>query len=344
MFRKIKFRKFVKSTDGFFRKNKHEYLRHIKKVAVKTITVGVFLTIILESYYVFVIKDITFFDITVNIALVIIVFLLGTAYVLQELEKTEENLREAHRQLNELNRNLERRVEKRTDEVRRLLREKQEFIHRLGHDLKSPLNPLVNLLPILENTEDDPKSKQLIGILRRNVDYMKNLVVKTLELAQLNATNAFDMESVNLWEEAESSIKDQRLMYDGKGCVVENKIDENIFVNADKIRLGEVFNNLINNAVKHSPLGSTIAVDAKNNGGWVTVSIMDSGIGMTREQLGHIFDEFYKADKSRRDFSSAGLGLSICKHIVEKHGGKIWAKSPGLGKGTTFYFKLPKAQ
>ena len=326
------------------RKNKHEYLRHIKKVAIKTIAVGIFLTIVIESYYVFIIKDITLFNIIINIALVIIVFLLGTAYLLQELEKAEEDLREAHNQLNELNRNLERKVKKRTAEVVQLLKEKQEFINRLGHDLKSPLNPLVNLLPILENTEDDPKSKELIGILRRNVDYMKNLVVKTLELAQLNApSTVFDMKDITLWEEAENSIKDQQLMYDGKDCTVENKIDENIFVKADKLRLGEVFNNLINNAVKYSPYGSTITVDAHDNGDFVTVSIMDSGVGMTGEQLGHIFDDFYKADESRHDFSSSGLGLSICKHIVEKHGGRIWAESPGLGKGSTFYFKLPKA-
>ena len=62
---------------------------------------------------------------------------------------------------------------------------------------------------------------------------------------------------------------------------------------------------------------------------------------MTKEQLDHIFNEFYKADESRHDFRSSGLGLSICKRIVEKHGGRIWAESSGLGKGSTFYFTIP---
>jgi len=69
-----------------------------------------------------------------------------------------------------------------------------------------------------------------------------------------------------------------------------------------------------------------------------------SGIGMTNEHLEHVFDEFYKADSSRHDFDSSGLGMPICKRIVERHGGKIWAESKGPGKGSTFYFTIPKKE
>jgi signal transduction histidine kinase len=85
----------------------------------------------------------------------------------------------------------------------------------------------------------------------------------------------------------------------------------------------------------------TITIDAKEDKDFVTVSIKDTGIGITEEQLSHIFDEFYKADEARHDFDSSGLGLPICKRIVEKHGGKIWVESPGEGGGTTFYFTIP---
>jgi signal transduction histidine kinase len=174
---------------------------------------------------------------------------------------------------------------------------------------------------------------------------MKNIVIKTLELSRLNTPNAteFNIDDINLWEEAENSIKDQQLilLYNEKGITLENKIAENIFAKADKVRLSEVFNNLINNAIKYSPPGGNITVDAHDDGDFVTVSIIDSGIGMTTEQIDHIFDEFYKADKSRHDFNSSGLGLSICKRIVENHGGEIWAKSPGLEKGSTFFFTIP---
>ena len=75
----------------------------------------------------------------------------------------------------------------------------------------------------------------------------------------------------------------------------------------------------------------------------VTVSVADTGIGMTQEEIDRIFDEFYKADSARHDIQSTGLGMSICKRIVEKHGGSIWVESPGPGKGTTVFFTLPAA-
>ena len=171
---------------------------------------------------------------------------------------------------------------------------------------------------------------------------MRNIVHKTLEFAELNTSSVvFYIEDINLWEVVENSIKDQQLMYDEKGITFENKIDENIFVKADKLRLSEVFNNFINNAVKYSPLDGSITVDALDDGDFVTISVMDSGVGMTTDQIDRIFDEFYKADESRHDFGSSGLGLPICKRIVEKHGGRIWAESLGLKKGSTFYFTIP---
>jgi len=79
--------------------------------------------------------------------------------------------------------------------------------------------------------------------------------------------------------------------------------------------------------VKFTPKGSSITIDAKKDKDTVTVSITDTGIGITKEQLNHIFDEFYKVDSARHDLESSGLGLAICKRIVEKHGGKIWPES-----------------
>lgn len=253
------------------------------------------------------------------------------------------DLETAQKELEILNVGLEQKVKERTAEVNNLLQQKDEFINQLSHDLRTPLTPLMNLIPLLEKTEKDPKSKELFEVLRRSINRMKNLVIKTLKLAELNAPSTIlDMENINLWEEAEISIKDQQLICDEKKFTVENKIDKNIFAKVDKLRLNEVFNNLISNAVKYSPPGSTIMVDAHDDGDFVTVSIMDSGDGMTSEQIDHIFDEFYKADKSRHDLESSGLGLSICKRIVEKHGGSIWVESPGLGKGSMFYFTIPK--
>ena len=83
-----------------------------------------------------------------------------------------------------------------------------------------------------------------------------------------------------------------------------------------------------------------ISINANKQQDIVTISVKDNGIGMTKEQLDRIFDEFYMADESRRKKDSSGLGLPISKRIVEKHGGKIWVESPGPGKGSTFFFTL----
>jgi PAS domain S-box-containing protein len=258
------------------------------------------------------------------------------------LEMMKE-LHEARGKLKKFNENLEGLVKERTEEVEKLLRQKDEFINQLGHDLKSPLTPLIGLLPVLENIDDDQKSKDIVKIFRRNIEYMRNLVLKTLEIAQLNApSTSFALKDIKIWAVVDNCVKDMQVVLDEKGINVENKIDKNIFVNGDMLRLAELFRNLISNAQKFSPNDTKIIIDARCNSDFVTISIKDSGIGMTKEQIDHIFEEFFKGDKSRHELASTGLGLSICKKIVEKHGGKIWGESPGLEKGSTFYFTLRK--
>ena len=120
-----------------------------------------------------------------------------------------------------------------------------------------------------------------------------------------------------------------------------NEIKTKFFINADKLRFEELMTNLLENAVKYSKKQGTITIDAnKEENDFITISVSDTGIGMTKKQTKHIFEEFYKADKSRHDFESSGLGLTICKRIVEKHCGKIWVESPGVGKGTTVFFTM----
>ena len=267
---------------------------------------------------------------------------LGIARDITERKQAEKELKDAHEMLMTVNKSLEGKVEERTAEINRLLKQKDEFIGQLGHDLKNPLGPLINLLPLLEKNETDPERKETFEILNRNANHMKNLVVNTIELARLNSPNVkLNIEDTNLLDELNNVIKRNNLLFEENNVEVENKISEDIVVNADKLRLTELFDNLIGNSVKYSSDSGTITIDAKQDKDFVTVSIKDTGIGIAEEQLSHIFDEFYKADESRHDFDSSGLGLPICKHIVEKHGGHIWAESEGEGKGTTMFFTLP---
>ncbi len=233
-------------------------------------------------------------------------------------------------------------IEKYSKELEKILKQKDEFIGQLGHDLKNPLTPIVGLLPIIMEQEKDPEIKEDLRVIVHHVKYMKNLVLKTLQLARLRSSNIkFDIQNINLLQVIKNVLESQQLLLKENNIKVENNVNDKIFVMADKLRVTELLNNLITNAVKYtSEGGSIITLDAKKDRGFVTVSIEDNGIGMTKEQLSHIFDEFYKADESRHDLDSSGLGLSICKRIVEKHGGRIWVESPGKGKGSTFYFTL----
>jgi len=260
----------------------------------------------------------------------------------EHLEQINKDLTIAREELDVLNKNLEKRVQERTEEVETLLKQKDEFITQLGHDLKNPLGPLINLIPLLEQQEPDSSKKEMLTVLHRNADYMKNLVVKTLELAVLNSPNTkFSIETLNLSKEVSHIIKNKKILFDESSAHISNTIPKNLSIKADRLRLEELLTNIFENSVKYCRQDCRITIDAKQTDGFVTISIADNGIGMTPDQIERIFDEFYKADYARHDIQNTGLGMSICKRIVEKHGGRIWVESAGLEKGVTVFFTLP---
>ncbi len=264
-----------------------------------------------------------------------------TAY----LEKINKDLIKTRKELNILNKNLEKRIKERTEEVEQLLKQKDEFINQLSHDLKSPLNPMTILLPILEKQETDQKKIEWIKVLRRNVEYMKNIATKTLELAKLNSPKTkFSFRKLDLKDEIKRIIQNKKTLFESKKLKIQNNIQQKLFINADKLRFEELLSNLLENSVKFSDNNGKIIIDAEIENDFMKISIRDTGAGMTKEQIKHVFEEFYKADTARHDFESSGLGLTICKKIVEKHGGKIWVESPGPGKGTTVFFTMPLYQ
>ena len=255
----------------------------------------------------------------------------------------EDELREAHKQLSLMNQELEQRVKSRTEELEQMIKLKDDFIHQLGHDLKSPLGPLVNLIPILKkHCAVDSNDKKMFTVVYRNVQYIHNLVKKTLDLARLNSPKlSLNIESVSLFDVVEDVIKSYQCFLNDSANI-SLTIPDNLMVSADVYLLEEILMNLLSNAVKYSPKTANIVLSADENEKFITVIIKDEGVGLSDQDLSHLFQEFYKADQSRHDLKSNGLGLVICRRIVELHGGKIWAESKGIGKGSTFYFTLPK--
>jgi len=228
------------------------------------------------------------------------------------------------------------------NELEKLLKQKDEFIHQLGHDLKTPLTPMSNLLPLIIEREKDPKQKELLDVVLRNVNYMKKLVMDTLKLAKLNApSTTLDLKKVNLSSVVRNVLDNNKFLLKENRIKVENRVKDDIFVRADELRLEEVLSNLVSNAVKCMPDGGTLTISANREDGNVVVHVKDTGVGLSEEEKERIFDEFYKVDKSRHDLASSGLGLTICKRIIERHGGRIWAESDGKYRGATINFTLP---
>ena len=262
---------------------------------------------------------------------------------LKELKEVITEKERAEKKIKELNKDLERKVKERTQEIGKLLKQKDDFVNQLGHDLKTPLTPLIALLPLVKEKEKDPQLKKLVDIALRNANYMKSLITDTLKLAKLNSSNiSFEIDDINLETVVDEILEDNKPLFDNYRINVIDNID-NVIVKADRLRIKEVFNNIITNSIRYMPDGGTLTIDTdiKDKDGEVIVKVIDTGEGLEEKQKEKIFDEFYKTDLSRHDLTASGLGLTICKKIVEKHGGRIWAESEGKGKGTTINFTLP---
>lgn len=240
--------------------------------------------------------------------------------------------------------NLEELVRERTCEVENLLRLKDEFIEQLGHDVRTPLTPLISLLPILLAKENDAKKIEILEVLIENSKYIKKLIEKTITLAKLNQPGfSLEMVQITLKEFVDRTIESLKKTGALENVEILNRIPEGISVSVDVIRLKCVFENLIMNALKFGKCEAGIRIGADCEGNDIIVSVTDKGIGMTLAEIERAFYEFYKADESRHDPDSIGLGLTICKKIVEKHGGRIWIESKGPDCGTVVRFTLPAA-
>ncbi len=260
----------------------------------------------------------------------------------EELTSMNEELQETQERLHTFNNELELKVKERTEEVEKLVHQKDEFIHQLGHDLKSPLTPIVRLLPKVVNNRDHEKTNKRLEIIARNVEYIQNITLNTLKLARLNTESIqFDFHKISVLPIINEIIDVNQYYLDEKHISVKNEIFDDVIVYADELQLKELLSNLFTNAMKFSNKTGQIHIKSKIVNDFLQISIHDQGVGMTKEHLNNIFNEFYKADPSRHELDSSGLGLSICYRIVNRHGGDIWAESEGLGKGSSFYFSLP---
>lgn len=262
----------------------------------------------------------------------------------KKIRELEETLEETERKVNELNRKLEEKKIESTIEINRLLKNKARFIDNLSHDLATPITPLISLLPIIKEDLKSEDTKKLVETCLRNVEYLKRVINNARELADISATDLI-LKRESLLEIVNNLKEKYDVVFKSYNVKVNNNIREDIFIKTEKNRLIQLLDQITSNAIYSMPDGGTLTFESKevkkDNRSFIQVSVTDTGQGMTRDQTDRAFDEFYKTDDSRHKLDSTGLGLTICKEIIEKHGGKIWADSHGKGTGTTIYFTLP---
>lgn len=257
-------------------------------------------------------------------------------------EKAAENkIKEANRVIESANETLQEKVKEETQKISYLLSQKEQFIIQLSHDLRTPLGPILNLLKILRSHEKEPEEQEMLEVIQTNADYLRNLVSKSIEIARLNSQNVASKPSeIFLRAVIDTYVENKRYLLKTQEIVVENTIDPDLIVLYDEYELEVLLANLLENAINYNTENGRIICSARKERAGVEVSIQDTGVGMTEQQISHAFEEFYKADDSRHHLQSTGLGLSICKRIVEKHGGRIWIESKGLGQGTSVFFTI----
>jgi two-component system sensor histidine kinase CiaH len=228
--------------------------------------------------------------------------------------------------------------------IKNMVDQLNRFISDASHELRTPITSLRSEIEVGLRSKHLtlPQAKKLIESNLEEVIHLQALSDHLLELTQyetMQGINSFS--AVKLNEIMHDAIKNVHGQAKKKRITIKNTIkDVTVFGNSDRLR--ELFTILLDNSVKYSNPESSVTINGKTKGNIVTISVIDQGIGIARDELPHIFERFYRADESRsKNIHGFGLGLSIAKKIVELHKGSIQAVS-SVNKGTTFIIRLPR--
>ncbi|MBL8101204.1 MAG: PAS domain-containing protein [Anaerolineales bacterium] len=227
--------------------------------------------------------------------------------------------------------------------VRRLETVRRDFISNVSHELRTPLASLKALTETLQNgaLSDPQAGPRFLGRITTEVDALTQMAQELLDLSRIESGQVELIRALLEPKKLLSSAADRMKMQAERAGLKLTVVcaDDLPMINVDKSRLEQVLVNLIHNSVKFTKPGGEIFLEAAPANGGVRCAVRDTGSGIPAESLSRIFERFYRVDRSRTG-SGTGLGLSISKHIVEAHGGKIWAESEE-GKGCAIFFEIP---
>jgi PAS domain S-box-containing protein len=237
----------------------------------------------------------------------------------------------------------EREARKEAEAANRL---KDEFLATLSHELRTPLNAIMGWVSMLrQQSLDDAGRERAMEIIERNLRSQQQLIADILEVSQIiRGQMRLDMHPVDLVQAVGAALESVMPTAGAKHQTLTSDIAESaILVAGDASRLQQIFWNLLSNAVKYTPRDGQIHVVVSNTPSEASVTISDSGIGISADVLPHIFERFRQGESGpTREFGGLGLGLAIVRHLVEMHGGTVRAASEGTGKGASFTVTLPR--
>jgi PAS domain S-box-containing protein len=230
--------------------------------------------------------------------------------------------------------------------AQRATRIKDEFLATLSHELRTPLNAILGWTQLLRRAEtNDPHHvKRAIEVIERNARAQVQLIEDLLDLSRIMAGKIrLDLQQIAVPEVVQAAIDSAMPAAEAKDIRLTAILDPTpLTISADGARLQQVVWNLLTNAIKFTPKGGQVQVRLQRANSDIELSVSDTGIGIPASYLPHVFDRFSQRDSSTtRTYGGLGLGLAICKQLVELHGGTIRATSPGDGQGSTFHVQLP---
>ncbi len=236
-------------------------------------------------------------------------------------------------------------------ELRRLERVRQDFVANVSHELRTPLTSVKGYVETLmdDDSLDRETTSSFLRVIKNNTDHMVKIVDDLLQLARLQARDSSTRRNpvdasqalATAWKACETLAHSKNIR------LVSLLPPEGVLVLADPDRMVQVFRNLLENAIRYSPEGADIMVECAIQEHECRFSIRDDGPGIPWQHQQRVFERFYRVEKDRKSrFGSTGLGLAICRHIINNHGGRIWVRSPNPGKndGTTVFFTLERPQ
>jgi PAS domain S-box-containing protein len=258
----------------------------------------------------------------------------GTATDIHDLKQTQERLRESEQQLQRLN-----------HELSEANQRKDEFLAMLGHELRNPLAAIRTATQLMKLVDpDDNRLSWTQGVLERQSTHMTRLIDGLLEVSRIaRGKIRLDRETLDLREVLAILVQDRVSQIEGRGLVLQQDFSpEPLWVLADPVRLAQIFDNLLSNAMKFTRKPGRISVTLHEHDGAAVVRVRDTGVGIEPAMLERVFEPFQQETQEiHRGAGGLGLGLALAKGLVELHDGSIRARSAGRGTGTEFEVRLP---